>query len=283
MKERDLIQIYLKEIGKYPLLNAAEEQELSKRIHKGDEDAAKILLRSNLRLVVAVAKRYAKGNGMTLLDLIQEGNLGLRKAVDKFNYKLKNKFSTYATWWIRQSIARSTADQSRTVRIPVHMNDKIQRYHKVSKSLEQALGRQPYAVEVATEMETDVTTIQFIQRIKQNPVSMDKKIKGSNDDDGESTLADFQADTTIETPEDATNKKLMNEYIQDLLHVLEDKERKIVMMRTGLLDGTPRTLEEVGQVLIPKVTRERIRQIEAKAMEKLRAHDKAKHLKNILN
>jgi RNA polymerase primary sigma factor len=273
----DSIQIYLREIGQYPLLNAAQERELAKRIVEGDEEAKHILARSNLRLVVSIAKKYAnRSPDLTLLDLIQEGNIGLYKAVEKFDYTRGYKFSTYATWWIRQAITRALADQSRTIRIPVHMVETIAKYKQVSRRLSQALGRDPMPEEIAVEMNVDVEKIYQIEKIKQDTLSLENPV--GSDDDEKSTLGDFIADDRMPTPDQDTSERILSEQLEDILDDLSDKERKILEMRHGLTDGIYHTLEEVGKEF--GVTRERIRQIEAKALEKIRAHEKARRLKS---
>ncbi len=274
----DSIQIYLREIGQYPLLTAAEERELAKRIENGDNEARNILARSNLRLVVSIAKKYVgRSPDLTLLDLIQEGNLGLFKAVDKFDWKKGYKFSTYATWWIRQAITRALADQSRTIRIPVHMVETIAKYKQVSRRLSQALGRDPQPEEIAVEMGVEVDKIYQIEKINQETLSLENPV-GSGDDDEKSTLGDFIADDKIPSPVQESSERILAEQVRDILGDLSPKERKILEMRHGLLDGVYHTLEEVGKEF--GVTRERIRQIEAKALEKIRLHDKARRLKS---
>ena len=273
----DSIQIYLREIGQYPLLTAAEERELAKRIEKGDNEARNILARSNLRLVVSIAKKYVgRSPDLTLLDLIQEGNLGLFKAVDKFDWNKGFKFSTYATWWIRQAITRALADQSRTIRIPVHMVETIAKYKQVSRRLSQALGRDPQPEEVAVEMGIEVDKVYQIEKINQDTLSLENPI-GSDDDD-KSTLGDFIADDKIPSPVQESSERILGEQVRDILDDLSPKERKILEMRHGLQDGIYHTLEEVGKEF--GVTRERIRQIEAKALDKIRTHDKARRLKS---
>ncbi len=273
----DSIQIYLREIGQYPLLTAAEERELAKRIDAGDDEARNILARSNLRLVVSIAKKYVgRSPDLTLLDLIQEGNLGLFKAVDKFDWKKGYKFSTYATWWIRQAITRALADQSRTIRIPVHMVETIAKYKQISRRLSQALGRDPQPEEIAVEMGVEVDKIYQIEKINQDTLSLENPI--GSDDDEKSTLGDFIADDKIPSPIQESSERILGEQVRDILDDLSPKERKILEMRHGLLDGIYHTLEEVGKEF--GVTRERIRQIEAKALEKIRTHDKARRLKS---
>jgi len=273
----DSIQIYLREIGQYPLLTGNEEKELAKRIESGDEEARNILARSNLRLVVSIAKKYVgRSPDLTLLDLIQEGNLGLFKAVDKFDWKKGYKFSTYATWWIRQAITRALADQSRTIRIPVHMVETIAKYKQVSRRLAQTLGRDPQPEEVAIEMGVDVEKIYQIEKINQDTLSLENPI--GSDDDEKSTLGDFIADDKIPSPVQESSERILTEQVRDILDDLSPKERKILEMRHGLLDGVYHTLEEVGKEF--GVTRERIRQIEAKALEKIRTHEKSRRLKS---
>ena len=273
----DSIQIYLREIGQYPLLTGAEEKELAKRIENGDEEARNILARSNLRLVVSIAKKYVgRSPDLTLLDLIQEGNLGLFKAVDKFDWKKGYKFSTYATWWIRQAITRALADQSRTIRIPVHMVETIAKYKQVSRRLAQTLGRDPQPEEVAIEMGVEVEKIYQIEKINQDTLSLENPI--GSDDDEKSTLGDFIADDKIPSPIQESSERILTEQVRDILDDLSPKERKILEMRHGLLDGVYHTLEEVGKEF--GVTRERIRQIEAKALEKIRTHEKSRRLKS---
>lgn len=273
----DSIQIYLREIGQYPLLTAAEERDLAQRIEAGDNEARMLLMRANLRLVVSIAKKYVgRSPDLTLLDLIQEGNLGLHKAVDKFDWKKGYKFSTYATWWIRQAITRALADQSRTIRIPVHMVETIAKYKQVSRRLAQALGRDPQPEEIAVEMGVEVDKIYQIEKINQDTLSLENPI-GSDDDD-RSTLGDFIADDKIPSPVQESSERILTEQVRDILDDLSPKERKILEMRHGLLDGVYHTLEEVGKEF--GVTRERIRQIEAKALEKIRTHEKSRRLKS---
>ncbi|MDD9868037.1 MAG: sigma-70 family RNA polymerase sigma factor [Candidatus Campbellbacteria bacterium] len=274
----DLVQMYLKEIGRHKLLTAQEEKELSKRIQNGDEDAKKILIQANLRLVVSHARRYVNKNpNLTLLDLIQEGTFGLFKAAEKFDYRMDYKFSTYATWWIRQSISRALADQSRIIRIPVHMVDTIHQYRKVCNRLTQEFGREPHAEEVAVEMDIPVEKVWMIQRIRQDTASLDKQI-GDSSDPERSSLGEFTADTTTESPDTQASKSILSTQIQEILGDLTEKEREVIEMRHGLKDGHARTLEEVGKKF--SVTRERIRQIEAKAINKIQSHKKTKNLKN---
>jgi RNA polymerase primary sigma factor len=273
----DSIQIYLREIGQYPLLTAAEERELAQRIEKGDAEARNILARSNLRLVVSIAKKYVgRSPDLTLLDLIQEGNLGLFRAVDKFDWKKGFKFSTYATWWIRQAITRALADQSRTIRIPVHMVETIAKYKQVSRRLAQVLGRDPHEEEIAVEMGVEPEKIYQIEKINQDTLSLENPI--GSDDDEKSTLGDFIPDDKIPSPVQESSERILSEQVRTILNDLSPKERKILEMRHGLMDGIYHTLEEVGREF--GVTRERIRQIEAKALEKIRTHENARHLKS---
>jgi len=273
----DSIQIYLREIGQYPLLTASEERELAKRIEKGDNEARNILARSNLRLVVSIAKKYVgRSPDLTLLDLIQEGNIGLFRAVEKFDWKKGYKFSTYATWWIRQAITRALADQSRTIRIPVHMVETIAKYKQVSRRLAQVLGRDPQPEEIAVEMGVEPEKIYQIEKINQDTLSLENPI--GSDDDERSTLGDFIPDDKLPSPIQESSERILTEQVKSILNDLSPKERKILEMRHGLMDGIYHTLEEVGKEF--GVTRERIRQIEAKALEKIRLHDKARHLKS---
>ncbi len=275
---RDSVQMYLREIGQYPLLNAEQEKELAKRIEAGDDEARGILARSNLRLVVSIAKKYVgRSSDLTLLDLIQEGNIGLFKAVDKFDYTKGYKFSTYATWWIRQAITRALADQSRTIRIPVHMVETIAKYKQRVRELSQHLGRDPMPEEIAVEMGLDVDKVHHIQKISQATVSLESPVGDEGED--KSTLGNFIADDKIESPDQAASRRILSEHIMAVLDELSDKERKILEMRNGLNEeGICYTLEEVGRMF--GVTRERIRQIEAKALEKIRFHERAEQLKN---
>ncbi len=274
----DSVQMYLREIGQYPLLTAEDEVRLAKRIEQSDDEARNLLARSNLRLVVSIAKKYANRSAdLSLLDLIQEGNLGLFKAVDKFDYVKGYKFSTYATWWIRQAITRALADQSRTIRIPVHMVETIAKYKQKLRELSQHLGREPLAEEVATEMGLEVEKVYHIQKINQMTLSLEAPV-GSDDDGTKSTLGSFQTDDSIEGPDRGAAKRILNDHLQEVLNELSPKERKILELRNGMEDGVCHTLEEVGKVF--GVTRERIRQIEAKALEKIRTHDYADQLKN---
>ena len=272
----DSVQMYLREIGQYPLLNAQEERTLAKRILDGDEEARNLLARSNLRLVVSIAKKYVgRSPDLTLLDLIQEGNLGLFRAVDKFDHTKGFKFSTYATWWIRQAITRALADQSRTIRIPVHMVETMAKYKQVSRRLSQDLGREPLAEEIAAEMGVEVEKVYQIEKISQDTISLELPI---GDDDDRSRLADFVSDDKITSPDQEVSHSILTDQITEILDTLSEKERRILEMRHGLQDGTYHTLEEVGKEF--GVTRERIRQIEAKALEKIRQHEKARRLKS---
>ena len=271
----DPVRMYLKEIGKVPLLTADEEIELAKRMEEGDEDAKKRLCEANLRLVVSIAKRYV-GRGMLFLDLIQEGNLGLIKAVDKFDYTKGYKFSTYATWWIRQAITRSIADQARTIRIPVHMVETINKLIRVSRQLLQELGREPTPEEIADEMGLTVEKVREIQKVAQEPVSLETPI-GEEED---SHLGDFIPDEDVPQPVEAAAFSMLKEQLVEVLDTLTDREQKVLKLRFGLEDGRARTLEEVGKEF--EVTRERIRQIEAKALRKLRHPSRSKKLKDYL-
>ncbi len=271
----DHVRMYLKEIGKVQLLSADEETELAKRMEQGDEYAKKRLAEANLRLVVSIAKRYV-GRGMLFLDLIQEGNLGLIKAVEKFDYRKGYKFSTYATWWIRQAITRAIADQARTIRIPVHMVETINKLIRVSRQLLQELGREPSDDELAKEMQMPVDKVREIRKIAQEPVSLETPI-GEEED---SHLGDFIPDEDIPAPADAAAFTLLKEQLIDVLDTLTDREEKVLRLRFGLDDGRARTLEEVGKEF--NVTRERIRQIEAKALRKLRHPSRSKKLKDYL-
>lgn len=275
VKISDPVRMYLKEIGRVPLLSAEEEIELAKRIEQGDEEAKRRLAEANLRLVVSIAKRYV-GRGMLFLDLIQEGNLGLIKAVEKFDYRKGYKFSTYATWWIRQAITRAIADQARTIRIPVHMVETINKLIRVSRQLLQELGREPTAEEIAAEMDMSPEKVREIQKIAQEPVSLETPI-GEEDD---SHLGDFIPDDEAPAPADAAAYELLKEQLEDVLDTLTEREENVLRLRFGLDDGRTRTLEEVGKVF--GVTRERIRQIEAKALRKLRHPSRSKRLKDFL-
>lgn len=268
----DPVKLYLKEIGKYPLLTMEEEVALAKKIEVGDVMAMQHLAESNLRLVVSIAKKYI-GRGMSFLDLIQEGNLGLMKAVEKFDYKKGYKFSTYATWWIRQAITRSISDQSRTIRIPVHMSEVINKTYRVSRSLLQELGREPKEEEIAEAMDISVEKVRDVLKISSDPISLDTPI-GEEED---SHLGDFIKDESIMGPEDAASHLALQEQISKLLDTLTSREKRVLILRFGLEDGRTRTLEEVGKEF--DVTRERIRQIEAKALRKLRHPSRARLLK----
>ncbi|KOR88391.1 RNA polymerase sigma factor RpoD [Paenibacillus solani] len=275
IKINDPVRMYLKEIGRVPLLSADDEIELANRIEHGDEEAKRRLAEANLRLVVSIAKRYV-GRGMLFLDLIQEGNMGLIKAVEKFDYKKGFKFSTYATWWIRQAITRAIADQARTIRIPVHMVETINKLIRVSRQLLQELGREPSPEEIAAEMELSVEKVREIMKIAQEPVSLETPI-GEEDD---SHLGDFIEDQEALAPADAAAYELLKEQLEDVLDTLTEREENVLRLRFGLDDGRTRTLEEVGKVF--GVTRERIRQIEAKALRKLRHPSRSKRLKDFL-
>ena len=272
----DPVRMYLKEIGKVPLLSAEEEIELAKKMEQGDENAKKRLAEANLRLVVSIAKRYV-GRGMLFLDLIQEGNLGLIKAVEKFDYRKGYKFSTYATWWIRQAITRAIADQARTIRIPVHMVETINKLIRVSRQLLQELGREPTPEEIAEEMDMPVDRVREILKISQEPVSLETPI-GEEED---SHLGDFIEDDNVPAPAEAAAFTLLKEQLDEVLSTLTDREQKVLRLRFGLEDGRARTLEEVGKEF--KVTRERIRQIEAKALRKLRHPSRSRKLKDYLD
>jgi len=275
IKINDPVRMYLKEIGRVPLLSADDEVELAKRIGQGDEEAKRRLAEANLRLVVSIAKRYV-GRGMLFLDLIQEGNMGLIKAVEKFDHMKGFKFSTYATWWIRQAITRAIADQARTIRIPVHMVETINKLVRVSRQLLQELGREPTPEEIAAEMDLSTEKVREIMKIAQEPVSLETPI-GEEDD---SHLGDFIEDQEALAPADAAAYELLKEQLEDVLDTLTEREENVLRLRFGLDDGRTRTLEEVGKVF--GVTRERIRQIEAKALRKLRHPSRSKRLKDFL-
>ena len=275
IKINDPVRMYLKEIGRVPLLSAEEEIKLALRIEQGDEEAKRRLAEANLRLVVSIAKRYV-GRGMLFLDLIQEGNMGLIKAVEKFDYRKGFKFSTYATWWIRQAITRAIADQARTIRIPVHMVETINKLIRVSRQLLQELGREPMPEEIAEKMDLTPEKVREIMKIAQVPVSLETPI-GEEDD---SHLGDFIEDQDALEPSDAAAYELLKEQLEDVLDTLTDREENVLRLRFGLDDGRTRTLEEVGKVF--GVTRERIRQIEAKALRKLRHPSRSKRLKDFL-
>ena len=276
MSVNDNVRMYLKEIGKISLLSQEEEQELSKRVAAGDEKAKNILAESNLRLVVSIAKRYV-GRGLLFLDLIQEGNIGLMKAVEKFDYDKGYKFSTYATWWIRQAITRAIADQARTIRIPVHMVETINKLIRTSRHLLQQNGREPTPEEIAAEMEIPVEKVAEIQKIAQDPVSLETPI-GEEDD---SHLEDFIQDEDTPAPQDSAAYTLLREQLEEVMETLTPREAKVLKLRFGLEDGKARTLEEVGKEFM--VTRERIRQIEAKALRKLRHPSRSKKLRDYMN
>ena len=274
----DSIQIYLKEIGRYELLTQAQERSLAQRIERGDEEAKNLLARANLRLVVSIAKKYmGRSSDLTLLDLIQEGSLGLFKAVEKFDWTRGFKFSTYATWWIRQAITRALADQSRTIRIPVHMVETIAKYKQTVRKLSQELGRNPLSEEIAVEMDLTVEKVHNILRIDRRIVSLENPI-GGEDGDRKSTLEDFTPDDKIDSPEQKVSQRILADQIRDVLNDLSFKEKKILEMRNGIGDGVYCTLEEVGREF--GVTRERIRQIEAKAHEKIRQNEKINRLRD---
>ncbi|KKO53398.1 RNA polymerase sigma factor RpoD [Paenibacillus sp. DMB20] len=275
IKISDPVRMYLKEIGRVPLLSADEEVELAKRINNGDEEAKRRLAEANLRLVVSIARRYA-GRGMQFLDLIQEGNMGLIKAVEKFDYSKGFKFSTYATWWIRQAITRSIADQARTIRIPVHMVETINKLVRVSRQLLQELGREPTPEEIGKEMDISPDKVREILKVAQEPVSLETPVGEESD----SNLGDFIEDHDALAPADAAAFELLKEQLEEVLDTLTEREENVLRLRFGLEDGRTRTLEEVGQVF--GVTRERIRQIEAKALRKLRHPSRSKRLKDFL-
>src|SRR3989339_266835 len=273
--EQDSVQMYLSEIGKVALLTGAEEKELAKKIQQGSEDARQRLTRANLRLVVSIAKRYiGRSPHLSLLDLIQEGNLGLFRAVEKFDYKKGFKFSTYATWWIRQAITRALADQARTIRIPVHMVETISKYQQAIRRLTQDLGREPFPEEIASEMGIEEVKVRYIQKISQDTISLEAPVGDESED---STLGEFIEDEKILSPEQQASQKLLKNQIKEILVDLAPREKKILEMRFGLTDGINHTLEEVGKEF--GVTRERIRQIEAKAIERIRQHQKSHKLK----
>ncbi|MFO0702281.1 MAG: sigma-70 family RNA polymerase sigma factor [Candidatus Andersenbacteria bacterium] len=271
----DSVQMYLREIGRVPLLTRQEEIDLAKRMEKGDQAAKQRLIEANLRLVVSIAKKYSGRGGLTLLDLIQEGNLGLFRAVQKFDYRKGYKFSTYATWWIRQAVTRALADQSRTIRIPVHMVETINKFVQTERRLVQILGREPLPEEIAAEMDMPIDKVRHIIKINQDTVSLEKTV-GEDDDD--STLGEFIEDTKTIAPNEAAAQKLLKGYVRDVMKYLLPREQKILEMRFGLIDGVQHTLEEVGREF--GVTRERIRQIEAKALEKIKQHEKVRVLKD---
>ncbi len=267
----DAVQMYLKEIGRTPLLKFEEEKELAKRIEKGDEEARRKFIQANLRLVVSIAKRYVNRTpNLSILDLVQEGNIGLSRAVEKFDYRRGFKFSTYATWWIRQAITRALADQSRTIRIPVHMVETISKYTQAKRRLLQELGREPLPEEIAIEMNVPVEKIHHIQKISQDVVSLESPV---GDDDEDSTLSEFIPDERNLTPSQSASQTLLRDRIKEILIDLTPREQKILSMRFGLEDGVTHTLEEVGKEF--GVTRERIRQIEAKALNRIKGHEKS--------
>jgi RNA polymerase primary sigma factor len=270
----DSIQMYLREIGKVPLLTAVEEISLAKRKEKGDPEAQKRLVEANLRLVVSIAKKFT-GRSLSLLDLIQEGNIGLFRAVEKFDYRKGYKFSTYATWWIRQAITRALADQSRTIRIPVHMVETINKFQQIERQLIQDLGREPLPEEIAAEMGEDLDKVRQIIKISQDTVSLETSV---GEDDEDSTLGDFIEDVKTVAPDRVAAIQLLKDHVTDILRELSPREQKILEMRFGLHDGVSHTLEEVGQEF--GVTRERIRQIEAKALEKIQSHTNMRKLKD---
>lgn len=271
----DPVRMYLREIGRVALLKFEQEIDFAKKIEKGDKASKKKLIEANLRLVVSIAKKYI-GRGMSLLDLIQEGNQGLIRAVEKYDWRRGYKFSTYATWWIRQAITRAIADQARTIRIPVHMVETINRYIRISRKLMQELGREPTREEVAEAMQVDVAKIREIIKVSQEPTSLEAPVG----DEEDSHLGDFIQDTTQPTPYDAATRQLLKEHMEEVLSTLSDREKKVLILRFGLDDGRPRTLEEVGREFA--VTRERIRQIEAKALRKLRHPSRSKKLRDYL-
>jgi RNA polymerase primary sigma factor len=272
----DPVQMYLRDIGKYRLIKASEERELAQRIAIGDTEAKQVLANANLRLVVSIAKKYAnRSPDLTLLDLIQEGNIGLFKAVEKFDWSKGFKFSTYATWWIRQSITRALADQSRTIRIPVHMVETISKYRQISRKLQQDLGRKALAEEIAAEMDIEVEKIHMIEHITQSTLSLEEPIPGGGDDE-KSSRGEFIADESVPRPDAEVSKKLLFEHIHEILGDLSEKERKIIEMRYGITDGISYTLEQVGRQF--GVTRERIRQIESKVHDRMRSSDRIRKL-----
>lgn len=271
----DSIQMYLREIGKVPLLNSEEEVELAKRKERGDHDAERRLIEANLRLVVSIAKKFAGSKGLSLLDLIQEGNIGLFRAVEKFEYRKGYKFSTYATWWIRQAITRSLADQSRTIRIPVHMVETINKFQHIQRQLIQDLGREPLPEEIAAEMGESIDKVRYIIKISQDTISLETTV---GEDEEDSTLEDFIEDVKNVTPDRAAALQLLKDYVKEIISHLTPREQKILEMRFGLIDGVSHTLEEVGAEF--DVTRERIRQIEYKTLEKIQKHHLIKKLRD---
>ncbi len=271
---QDSVQMYLREIGRITLISGDEEKELAKRIEKGDEEARKKLTQANLRLVVSIAKRYVgRSPHLTLLDLIQEGNIGLFKAVEKFDYRRGYKFSTYATWWIKQAITRALADQARTIRIPVHMGETISKYQQVRRRLLQDLGREPLSEEIAAEMNIELEKVHLIEKIAQDTVSLEAPV---GEDDDESVLGEFIVDEKTLSPSQVAARRLLHDQLMSIISELTDREKRILTMRFGLDDGITHTLEEVGKEF--GVTRERIRQIEAKALERIRDHEHARKL-----
>lgn len=271
----DSVQMYLKEIGKVPLLTTEEEIELARRKERGEREAERRLIEANLRLVVSIAKKFSGTRGLSLLDLIQEGNIGLFRAVEKFEYRKGYKFSTYATWWIRQAITRSLADQSRTIRIPVHMVETINKFQQVQRQLIQDLGREPMPEDIAAEMGEEVDKIRHVMKISQDTISLETSV---GDDDDDSTLEDFIEDVKNMTPDRVAALELLKDYVKEVIATLTPREQKILEMRFGLADGVSHTLEEVGQEF--EVTRERIRQIEAKALEKIKKQEAVKKLRD---
>ena len=271
----DSIQMYLREIGKVPLLSSAEEIELAKRKEKGDKEAERKIIEANLRLVVSIAKKFTGSKGLSLLDLIQEGNIGLFRAVEKFEYRKGYKFSTYATWWIRQAITRALADQSRTIRIPVHMVETINKFQQVQRQLIQDLGREPLPEEIAAEMGEEIEKVRHVIKISQDTISLETTI---GEDDEDSTLEDFIEDIKNVTPDRSAALRLLKDYVKDVITELTPREQKILELRFGLIDGVAHTLEEVGREF--DVTRERIRQIEAKAIERIQKHAGIKKLRD---
>lgn len=275
----DSVRLYLREIGKIPLLNSEEELALAQRVIKGEKKAKDKMAEANMRLVVSIAKRYS-GRGLDFLDLIQEGNTGLLRAVEKFDPDKGFKFSTYATWWIRQAITRAIADQARTIRIPVHMVETINKLLRTERRMTQELNREPTNEELAKELEMEVDKVEYVKKIKQDITSLDAGV-GRDGEDEDSTLGEFIEDEDSKTPQEAATEQLLKEQVQEILGTLSDREQKIIKMRFGLENGKSHTLEEVGQEFA--VTRERIRQIEAKALAKLRKHKDAKKLHDYIN
>jgi len=270
----DAVQLYFRKISEIPLLTAEEEKKLARLIEKGDENAKRRMMEGNLRLVVSIAKRYiGRSRNLSFMDLIQEGNIGLAKAVEKFDWRKGYKFSTYATWWIRQAITRALADHSRTIRIPVHMIELLAKYTQTKRQLQEELGREPLIEEIAAEMNLSIEKVKILQRIAQETISLETPIIGS---DRETTIGDFVPDGKTPSPEQIAARKVLKEHIKEILDSLNERERKILIMRFGLEDGVVHTLEEVGKVF--GITRERVRQIEAKALEKIRSHQNLKKL-----